>query len=274
MTPVERAPATIAGPAVVALVCAASLREMIRRRTFVFLFLVCSIPFVLSLIWRSWGSEHLDAASFFTNLVSSVYLQILVYLVALAFGVPTVHSEIQGRTITYLFTRPVNKLWVYAGRLLAVQITGGVLLAASLIVCFAMLTAGNFEVVTFEFIKAYLNHVVLVLLATVCVIGICAIFGTAFGRPIVWATIYCFGWEAIVSKFPSDLRLYTVNFHIRNLLFDDNDVVAGLMDFLRDMLVQDAEVSAATSVGALAFILVGAALLGGLIFGRREYVIS
>jgi len=270
---VDTTPRTVPGPLVAGLVCAASLKEMIRRRTFVFLFLVCSIPFILSMIWRTWGQE-LDPIQFFTGLVSLVYLQILVYIVALAFGVPAINSEVQGRTITYLFTRPIDKLWIYAGRLLAVQLTGGVLLALSLVLCFAVMTLGNFEIVTLDFIKAYMNHVLLVLVATVCLTGVCAIFGAAFNRPIVWAIIYCFGWEAVISKFPADLRLYTVNFHIRNLLFDDEDIVANLLDILEGLLVSNAEVSSLTSSAALMAIFIGATVVGGLVFGRKEYVIN
>jgi hypothetical protein len=263
-----------AGPTVVGLVFAATMREMLRRKTFVFLFLVCSIPMILTMIWRLWGGEEVEASVFFTNLVSALYLQIFVYVVALAFGIPTVHSEVQGRTITYLFTRPVGKVWVYAGKLLAVQLTAGIVLAASLMVCFAVMTAGNFGVITMDFIRAYLNHVFLVLIATVCATGVCAILGTAFSKPIVWGVLYCFGWEAIVSKFPSDLRLYTINFHIRNLLFDNEDVVANVMDFLRNLLTQEAEVSVTVSALALLAFFLGATAFGGWLFGRKEYVIS
>lgn len=271
---VMSAPRTVPGPVVVGLVFGASMREMLRRKTFVFLFLVCAIPLILTWFWRMWGMDTFDADEVFTNLVSGLYLQIFVYVVALAFGIPTVHSEIEGRTITYLFTRPVDKLWIYAGRLLSVQLTAGLVLAASLVVCFAVMTVGNFEALTVDFIKAYLNHVVLVLAATVCATGICAILGTAFKKPIGWAIVWAFGWEVTVGKLPSTLSHYTINFHVRNLLLDDEDVVNQLMGFLRDLLAREVEVSALASSAALLAFFVGATLIGGAIFSRKEYVIS
>ena len=273
-TTITTPPKTVTPPVVVGLVFAASMREMLRRKTFVFLFLICAIPLILTWFWRMWGMETFDASEVFTNLVSGLYLQIFVYVVALAFGIPTVHSEIEGRTITYLFTRPIDKLWIYAGRLLAVQLTAGLVLAASLIVCFAVMTVGNFQAITVDFIKAYLNHVTLVLVATVCATGVCAILGTAFRKPIGWAIVWAFGWEVTVAKLPSTLAHYTINFHVRNLLLDDEDVLNQLMGFLREWLARDVEVSTLGSVAALMAFFVGATLVGGTIFSRKEYVIS
>ncbi len=270
----QRPPSVLPSWSVVSLVFRASLTEMLRRRTFVFLALVCAIPLGLTLLWRMLAPEQFGAEVYFTNLVSTLYLQLLVYVVALAFGIPTVHSEVQGRTITYLFTRPIRKIDIFTGRLLAVQLTAGGLLAASLVVCFALMVAGNFEVVTFEFVKAYVNHVFLVLAATVCATAVCAVFGVAFSRPVVWGMLYAFGWELAVSKFPSQLQNYTINFHIRNLLLDDADVESKLLDAFRVLLTQEAEVPGWASAFALTAMLVAAVAVGGFLFSRKEYVIS
>jgi ABC-type transport system involved in multi-copper enzyme maturation permease subunit len=258
---------------VVGLIFKASLREMLRRRILLFLALVCSLPLVLVLIWRAFGTAHLPADVFFTNLVSSLYLQVLVYVVGLAFGIPTVHSEVQGRTLTYLFTRPIRKVDIYTGRLLAVQVTAGGLLAASLVGCFMIIVVGNFQALSIEFAKVYVNHVFIVLVATICITGVCAIFGTVFGRPVVWGLLWAFGWELVVSKFPGRLQSFTINFHIRNLMLDAQDIQANIMDAFRMLLTDESQVSATASVLALAAFFVGAIVVGGWLFSRKEYVI-
>jgi ABC-type transport system involved in multi-copper enzyme maturation permease subunit len=259
---------------VIPLIFRASLTEMLRRRVFVFMAMICAIPVVLTLFWRVWGVDHLTAVVFFTNLVSSFYLQLLVYVVGLAFGIPTVHAEVQARTLTYLFTRPIRKADIYTGRLLAVQLTAGGLLAASLVVCFAIMVVGNSAALSLEFVKVYVNHVLIVLVATICITAVCAIWGTAFHRPVVWGLLWAFGWESIVSKFPGKLQNYTINFHIRNLLLDEADVQSSLMDAFRMLLTQEAAISPWVSGVALTAFLVLAVAAGGVIFARREYVIG
>lgn len=256
------------------LIFRATVSEMIRRRILVFLGLICAIPLTLALVWRAFGMDFMDADQFFTNLVSSLYLQILVYVVGLAFGIPTVHSEVQGRTITYLFTRPIPRWQIYTAKLAAVQVTAGGLLALSLVGCFLVIVAGNGGAVSIEFLKAYMNHVVLVLVATVCITAVCSVFGTAFQKPVVWGMLYAFGWELVVSKFPGTLATYTINFHIRNLLLDDMDVQASLVGILNELLNRENTVSTTESTLALVAFLVVATALGAWVFRRREYVIN
>ena len=256
------------------LVFAASVRELIRRRRLVFIGLAGLLPLVLVGIWRGWGMDTFDATSVFSNLVGTVYLGGLVYLVGLAFGVPTVHDEVEGRTITYLFTRPVSKIAIYAGRLAAVQLLGGVVLAFSLVVCFAVMVVGNPGVISIDFVKVYVNHVWLILLATVVLIGLFSIFGVLFKKPLVWGFFYWVIWEGVVSKAPGRMQTWTLDFHLRNLMMRDDDVQSSVIQMLRDFLVENPNVSPWISLGVLVGALVAFVGIGGWIFARRQYVIN
>ena len=232
------------------------------------------LPLVLVGIWRGWGMDTFDATSVFSNLVGTVYLGGLVYLVGLAFGVPTVHDEVEGRTITYLFTRPVSKIAIYAGRLAAVQLLGGVVLAFSLVVCFAVMVVGNPGVISIDFVKVYVNHVWLILLATVVLIGLFSIFGVLFKKPLVWGFFYWVIWEGVVSKAPGRIQTWTLDFHLRNLMMRDDDVQSSVIQMLRDFLVENPNVSPWISLGVLVGALVAFVGIGGWIFARRQYVIN
>lgn len=267
-------PAMVPSLDVFRLVFVASVRELIRRRRLVFIGLAGLLPLVLVAIWRGWGMETFDASAVFSNLVGTVYLGGLVYLVGLAFGVPTVHDEVEGRTITYLFTRPVSKIAVYAGRLAAVQLLGGVVLAFSLVVCFAVMVAGNTSALSVEFVKVYVNHVWLILLATVVLTGLFSIFGVLFKKPLMWGFFYWVIWEGVVSKAPGRMQTWTLDFHLRNLMMRDDDVQSSVIQMLRDLLVESPEISPWTSLAVLIGALVAFVSLGGWFFARKQYVIN
>ncbi len=256
------------------LVFAASARELLRRRRLVFLALACSLPLLLSLMWSLWGTEHFSADKFFTNLVSSLYLSALVYVVGLAFGVPTVHDEVEGRTLTYLLTRPISRIAVYAGRLAAVQLLAGSLLALSLVVCFGILVVGDPSALSVDFLKTYVNHVWVLLLATVVLTGLFSIFGTLFRRPLVWGIVYAFAWEGTVSKIPGQLQVWTLDFHFRNLMLRDADVQNDLLDVFRQLLSDQTDIAWWVSLIVLLVALVVFSWVGGWIFSQKEYVIN
>jgi ABC-2 type transport system permease protein len=267
-------PAMVPFAEVYRLVFAASVKELVRRRRLVFIGLVCILPLLVTLMWRNFGMSQFTGEMFFSNLVSLLYLQLLIYIVALAFGVPTVHDEVEGRTITYLFTRPVSRIAVYAGRLTAVQLLAGSLLALSLVVCFAIMVVGNPGVLTLEFVKVYINHVLIILFSTIVLTGLFAIMGVVFRRPLVWGIAYAFGWEGVVAKVPGRLQTWTLDFHIRNLVMGNEDVQKGLLDAFRELLTDAAQISPWTSFAVLAVALVLFIYVGGLIFSRKEYVIN
>lgn len=273
MSPV-RPPSTVPFATVFQLVFVASIRELVRRRRLVFIGLASLIPLFFTVVWRAWGTDFIDVEAMLTNLVSSLYLGVLVYLVGIAFGVPTVHDEVEGRTLTYLLTRPVSRIAVYAGRLAAVQLLAGILLALSLVVCFLFAVVGNSGALSLGLVQAYVNHVWVILLATVLMVGLFAIFGTLFRKPLVWSFLYAFGWEGIVAKVPGRLQTWTLDFHLRNLLLREEDVQASIVEGLRALIVENVEVSAFASFSILLLALVGFSLLGGWIFSRREYVIQ
>lgn len=272
--PSTEPPAMVPFAEVYRLVFAASVKELVRRRRLVFIGLVCLLPLLVTLMWRTWGVGHFSAEVFFSNLVSLLYLQLLIYIVGLAFGVPTVHDEVDGRTITFLFTRPVSKVAIYAGRLSAVQLLAGSLLALSLVVCFGLMVVGNPGVLSIDFVEIYVNHVLIILFATIVLTGLFAIIGTLFSRPLVWGFLYAFGWEAVVAKVPGRLQTWTLDFHIRNLIMGEEDVQQGLLDAFRTLLTEEAAVSPWTSFLVLLVALVAFVLIGGWIFSRKEYVIN
>lgn len=269
-----QAPPLVPAPTVVGLVFRATLRELARRRRVLLMGLIALLPIALTLLWSSIGREHIPATAFFNNLVALLYLQVLVYLVGLAFGVPTLHDEIEGRTLTYLITRPLSRTAVYAGKLLAVQVLAAGMLALSLVGCFAIMVVGEPGLLTLDFLKLYANHVWVVLLGTACLTAIFAAFGTIAKRPLMLSLLYAFAWETAVSRVPGNLQTWTVSFHVRNLAINEADIERSLFDLVRQLLGKEVSVSGPESLAVLAGVLVVATLAGGWIFGRKEYNIQ
>ncbi|HKI84559.1 MAG TPA: ABC transporter permease [Candidatus Krumholzibacteria bacterium] len=270
----DKPPVTLEPSLTIGLVYNAAVKELVRRKRLVFLGMAVVFPLVLTIIWRVYGTKQISPTEFFANIGGLVYLKALVYLVSLFFGVPTIHDEVEGRTITYLFTRPLSRGAVYAGRLLAVQSISALVLTASLAVCFLLMVVGNSQAINLDFVEVYTNYFLVILLAVFCYTAIFAFMGTVFKRPLIWGILYIFAWESTVSVAPMRLQMWTLEWHLRNLIVSRQDVQASLTDFVRGLLSVEYSLPLWGSLFILLAVVTLFTFLGGLIFGRKEYVIN
>ncbi|MHC4549308.1 MAG: hypothetical protein ACYTEZ_11090 [Planctomycetota bacterium] len=70
----------------------------------------------------------------FTMAMLYIVLQTILPLAALVVGVAVMGDEIEGRTVTYLFTRPLARPVLYLGRLAGSSAAGGLLVALAVVV--------------------------------------------------------------------------------------------------------------------------------------------
>lgn len=267
-------PSTLSPSTTMGLVYVAAVRELVRRKRLVFLGMAGALPLLLAIVWRTHWSANMPAIDFFTNVGGLVYLKALVFLVSLFFGVPAIHDEIEGRTITYLFTRPLPRGAVYAGRLMAVSTVSGLVLAGSLALCFLIMVVGNFEAFSLDFAEIYTNYFLVVLLAVFAYTAIFALLGTALKRPLIWGVLYIFAWESTISSVPLRLQMWTLEWHLRNLVVSRDDVQKTLTDFVQNLLSVEYSLPAWQSLLVVFGVTVAVTLLGGWIFSRKEYVIN
>ena len=91
-----------------------------------------------------------------------------------------------------------------------VQVGARLLLALSLVACFMVAVVGNPGALTLDLIRVYVNHVWVILLATVLMVGLFSIFGTLFRKPLVWGFLYAFAWEGVVAKVPGRIQTWNI----------------------------------------------------------------
>ena len=100
------------------LVARHAIRQTFGGGRFVGLLILLAIPLLISLVVL--GAQKGDPAhqfQAFTRLVCYLIYQVEVPLLALILGVGVFGDEIEGRTITYLYTRPLPRPVIYLGRI-------------------------------------------------------------------------------------------------------------------------------------------------------------
>ncbi len=190
------------------------------------------------------NGSRIGSQAIFDTAVSVLYLRFIVPALGVFYGTSLIADEVEEKTITYLFTRPISRGAIVLGKYLAylVGVTAVVLPSVALM---------------FLIMVPFANMGILFgkLLADLCVIALGlaaygAVFllaGVTFRRPLVGGLVFVFGWEPLALVLPGYLRHLTIAYYLR---------------------------PASSSVAALVLIAVGAVFLAMRTIERREYVLE
>lgn len=176
-------------------------------------------------------------------------------LMALFFGTGVLREEIEDQTLTYGFSRPVGRPWLYAARVLAAALPVALLAVPAAV--WAGLRVGP---------QTALQLGVAALLATFAYSGFFALLGQLIRWPAWFGLAFLLFWDSLVGRVPGFLGRLTVSTYVRG--------ITGLapQDTAWSVL-WEAPTPALSTVVLLGF--TGATLwLGGQLVRRREYVLA
>jgi ABC-type transport system involved in multi-copper enzyme maturation permease subunit len=264
-----------------------SLGQMLWSRRTVFMAFIVGGPVVVALILRALVAMDLmtargvidgrsvtvDGPVIFGLMIWGFYLRLAVPLLGMFYGTALIADEVEDKTITYLFTRPVSRGAVLIGKYLAyLGCTGLVVLPSVMLVFFLVvpLLGGSIGVGFPSLVKD------LGLLAVgLAVYGaVFALVGAWFKRPLLTGLVFVFLWEPIVVVVPGYMKRFTVSYYLQGLVphaMPQDGVVTSILAILQAL---DVMPSATTSLLGLAVIMVGGLSLATWLVERREYVLE
>lgn len=220
------------------------LARNLRRRTT--LPLVLGGPLLVAVMRWGFGVS--------TDPLGQLVLVYLVPLMALAYGAGVLREEVEDQTLTYGFTRPVDRAALYVARLIAAA--GPVVLATVPAVALAADGPGH--------AGRLVGAAVLGTAAYVSVFGLC---GLLMRRPTWLGLGIVLVWEQGLQSVPGWLSAVTLRTHLRTI--GQLDLPSGV-PFLGTGGAGPVWVSVVVSVVVTAAAVVGA----GAIVRRRELVVG
>lgn len=258
-----------------------SLGEMLWSRRSVFLALLVGGPVLLALISRLvWmlapaesfriNGESVSGAGTFGLMIWLLYVRFIVPILGVFYGTALIADEVEDRTITYLFTRPIPRGAVLIGKYLAFLACTVLLILPSVVVVFFLMVpmGGGSLAAMFPSLVADLGMLVVGLAAYGAVF---AWVGARVRRPLVAGLVFVLGWEPGVLLFPGYLKTLTVAYYIQALVphaMPDDSAISVLLQVFAEVP------GVAPSLLTLA-VLTGAALwMAARTVESREYVLE
>jgi ABC-type transport system involved in multi-copper enzyme maturation permease subunit len=201
-----------------------SLGEMLWSRRTVFLLLVTGAPVFLALVVRivqgsgiapvRVNGAALEGGVIFGVMIWQIFLRFLVPVLGVFYGTSLIADEVEDRTITYLFTRPIRRGAVLVGKYLAyLTCTTLIVLPSVVLVFFLLVPLGQ---VGRQFV-AFAIDLGLLALGLAAYGALFALVGATLKRPLVSGLVFVFGWEQIALLVPGSFKRLTIGHYVQAL---------------------------------------------------------
>ena len=256
-----------------------SLGELIWSRRTIFMALVVGAPVVLATVARivqasgvaplRINGTRVEAISVFGMIIWVLFLRFIVPVLGVFYGTSLVADEVEDKTITYLFTRPLRRGAVLLGKYLAyLACTTLVVLPSVMIVYFMLVPFGEVA----RSFTSLLTDLGLLALGIATYGALFTMVGAWLKRPLVVGLVYVFGWEQFAMLMPGYLRRFTVAYYLQALVPHAMPADEGIASLLRSVLTDTP--STPLSLFVLVAITGVSLALAMRIVERREYVLE
>jgi ABC-2 type transport system permease protein len=257
-----------------------SLGQMLWSRRSVFLGLLLGGPVVMALALRIVSTmvtagvringAQAAGASIFGMIVWLLYIRFIVPVLGVFYGTALIADEVEDKTITYLFTRPIPRRSVLLGKYLAyLACTVLLVLPSVMLVFFLVVPTGGSSIA--EAFPSLLTDFAMLIVGLAAYGAVFALVGTRLKRPLVVGLVYAFGWEPAVLMFPGYLKRLTVAYYLQALVTHEmpqDSAVSMVLQLFHEVP------TLLTSLVCLAAIIAVTLWSAGRAVEQREYVLE
>jgi ABC-type transport system involved in multi-copper enzyme maturation permease subunit len=241
--------------------------------------LVVGLPVLMALVIRLFdlagasgiriNNMAVNGPAIFGLMIWAFFMKFSVPVLGVFYGTSLIADEVEDKTITYLFTRPIAREAVLIGKYLAyLACTVFVVLPSIVLVWVLVIPMGGSLGANFLDLIKDLGIVAVGLAVYGAVF---AFIGAYFKRPLLIGLAFIFGWETAVLAFPGSFKLFSVAYYLQGLVPHamPNDSTASLLQ-----AIFRETPTLTNSVVTMTLILVVFLGLAARIVARREYVLE
>jgi ABC-type transport system involved in multi-copper enzyme maturation permease subunit len=231
-----------------------ALGQLLWGRRGILLVLAAAAPILLAMVTRltlvgdgaivQINGRRIDSQAVFGTVMSLLYLRFIVPAIGVFYGTSLIADEVEEKTITYLFTRPLQRGAIVLGKFLAYLVcVTAVVLPSAAVVFMVMVPFDEMASLLASFVRDL--GVLALGLAAYGAVFLWA--GALFRRPLVGGLLFVFGFEQLAIVLPGYVGRLTIAHYLQ---------------------------ADTTSVVCLLLVTVVALWAAMLIIGHREYVLE
>jgi ABC-type transport system involved in multi-copper enzyme maturation permease subunit len=258
-----------------------SMGEMLWSRRSVFLGLLVGGPVLLAVVARLLAAfapgaslrvngDAVNGPTIFGLMMWLLYIRFIVPILGVFYGTALIADEVDDKTITYLFTRPIPRGAVLLGKYLAYLLCTVLLIFPSVVAVYFLIVPMGGGSIAAQF-PALLADLGMLGGGLAAYGAVFAWVGARLRRPLVAGLVFVLGWEPAVLVFPGYLKRLTVAYYLQGLVphaMPQDSSILSLLQTFADVP------GVAASLFGLAVVTAGALWLAARTVETREYVLE
>ncbi len=189
------------------------------RKTKVFYilsFLPVVIAFIIKFSQIFSDRRIFEGIYIFSNHIMIFYLQFLILILALFFGTSVLSEELEGKTLTYLTTRPLPKSAIILGKYAAYTLLAILMTVIGVVFAFIILNLN--QLMDLSLYKILFRDLGVLVLGLICYSAFFTFIGTFMKKSIMFGLIFCFGWENVIQYFPGSTQKFAIAHYLKSIL--------------------------------------------------------
>ena len=203
-----------------------SVGEMLWSRRTVFMMLVVGVPVIIACVLR--GLRELGAPAISVNnaavggpvifsiILWVLYIRFIVPVLGVFYGTSLIADEVEDKTITYLFSRPIPRGAVLMGKFFAYLVCTIFVVLPSITLVWLLVVPINGSLgASFPDLVKDLGLLALGLAAYGAVF---AVAGATQKRPLLVGLLFVLGWEPLIMAVPGYLKRLSVAYYLQGLV--------------------------------------------------------
>jgi ABC-2 type transport system permease protein len=248
-----------------------SLEGMIWSRRSLLMALLVGLPVAMAILYRillaaDIPNRAVPPLDLYGLVVAVYWVRNVLPLMALFHATSLIADEVEGRTLTYLLTRPLTRSSILTGKFAAYLATSlGIALPAAVLTFFILMTERGWGGVAGS-VPDLFRDLGVIGLTLLSYGALFTLLGVLLRRPVIPGLLFLFGWE-LMANLPGYLPRFTLTAWLRSLIHH-RPAQSGLAELFGQ--VQPAGLSLVVLLVSTAVFLAAAAW----IFSRREYVLD
>jgi ABC-2 type transport system permease protein len=211
--------------------------------------------------------QPITPGDFYALVVAIYWVRFVVPLVSLFYATALVADEVEGRTLTYLLTRPITRPAIFAGKFAAYLVTTLCLTLPACVVTFFLLLSTRGLSALGPAAADLLRDVAVLALTLVAYGAVFSLLGVLLKRPVLPGLVFLYPWELLLASLPGYLPRLTLTAWLRSLI-NHHPAQEGLAGLFEQVLPP------AQAVPLLLVVSVLCLYAGSRIFCAREYVLD